>query len=181
MFSIFLCVVVHYSSKELVIELFERIQSIISIGLNDTAIPVRQASIDALGGLISKGEASQVSSMKLLPSLVSLISDASSTDVRKTAMLIIKRLAKTQYNVLKEHMKSIIDALVVSVKDVNAGVKIAAERALVHVLRVHSKDSSFDALGDYVATVDRDSAEFIKNYVRRVLAKQVEDSGDESD
>ncbi len=69
-------------------------------------------------------------------------------------------------------------ALLEAVKDRNVGVKLAAERALVHALQVHG---SSDVLSAYVQTADSTSGSYLKNYAKRVLSKLPEDSGDDSD
>ena len=59
-------------------------------------------------------------------------------------------------------------------------MKILCERALVHIFQIH-RESSVDLISAYSDKTDKETSEYLKNYVRRVLLKQGENSGDESE
>jgi hypothetical protein len=60
----------------------------------------------------------------------------------------------------------------------NFPVKLAAERALMHVLEIHQNQTT---LKDYVAKLDSATAKTLQDYCSRVLAKLPPQSEEEND
>ncbi len=64
-------------------------------GLSDSHVPVKQAAVEALGRLLSVSSSNVALVDNLSPSLIKIVSDvSSSSDVRKTAITVVKRVGK---------------------------------------------------------------------------------------
>lgn len=74
-------------------------------------------------------------------------------------------------------MDVLVPPLMVRVKErTNFPVKLASERATLHVLQIH-KDPN--VLQKYSQTIDKTAASNLTDYCKRVLSKLKEDSEDE--
>lgn len=98
-------------------------------------------------------------------------------DVAKTCAKIAKRLAKQQPEGVRAHVDTLVPPTFALIKSNNLAAKLAAERALLYLLEVHSRP---ETLATY-ARVDAANGKIVAEYARRVLAKLKADSGDESD
>jgi hypothetical protein len=72
-------------------------------------------------------------------------------------------------------LEKTIPALMACVRDRTIPVKLAAERALVHVLKLNTSD---ELVKEYVKTLGPSASRSVSDYVRRVLCKI---AGNESD
>lgn len=148
--------------------------------LAEDKVPLRQAGVECAGRLIAQTAVDAPAlTAKMLPHLARLVQD-SSNDVRRTAIDALKQFAKQRPDVAVEHLPMLVPPLMASVKAgaANLPVKLAAERALLHVLQIQSKPS---VLTDYVATVDDKAARAINDYTKRVLSQLSPESDDEED
>jgi hypothetical protein len=100
----------------------------------------------------------------------------SSAEVRKAAALCAKNVGKQCPGVIRDHLIELVPPLLTTVKETNVAVKIASERALLHLLEIHTRP---ETLTDYVNGADVESARFIRDYSRRVLAKIAAESDGE--
>lgn len=104
------------------------------------------------------------------------LSTDESQSVRKQAITAIKLLAKNLPDVANHNIVQCMAPLIIAVKDINIRIKTVAERAMRHLLRGGMAPGPINA---YAAAVDSESASFVKDYARRVLAKLPEESDDE--
>ena len=72
----------------------------------------------------------------------------------------------------------VVPPLLAAVKDSNIRVKMCAERTLLHVLEINTRNATLD---EYVASADMAAARFVRDYARRVLARLKSDSDDEEE
>jgi hypothetical protein len=73
-------------------------------------------------------------------------------------------------------LEKIIPALMSCVRDRVIPVKLAAERALVHVLKLNTSDA---IIKGYVKTLGPSASRSVSDYVRRVLTKIASNESDE--
>ncbi len=80
---------------------------------------------------------------------------------------------------MSKHLSLVVPPLMERIKDrSNFPVKLAAERALMHTLQVHTDP---EVLKSYSQTLDQATARTLVDYAKRVLAKLTQDSGSESE
>lgn len=76
-------------------------------------------------------------------------------------------------------MDVLVPPLMLRVKErTNFPVKLAAERATLHVLQIHKDPSILD---NYIKTLDKNTASNLNDYCKRVLAKLKEESESENE
>uniref|UniRef100_A0A7S1C9J2 TOG domain-containing protein n=1 Tax=Bicosoecida sp. CB-2014 TaxID=1486930 RepID=A0A7S1C9J2_9STRA len=158
----------------------------------DDKVPVRQAACAAIGLLLAfaeagaatggaaggaGGDAGAAIASELLPAMPELLKD-SSASVRRACARGIKRFAKLAPEAVRTHLGALVPPLLAAVKDTNISVKLAAERALLHVLQVHSHPETVAA---YAKSADAETAAFVQGYATRVLKKLAPESDEDSD
>ena len=115
--------------------------------LEDERAPIRATAVDAVGGLLCHGAtmaelggpAAEGERMKkLLPELAAVLGGGGSNDSRRAAIRAVKRFAKMCPEAMadSETQAVLIPAVMVCVKDKNVMIKLAAERAALHVLQM---------------------------------------------
>lgn len=154
---------------------------------------VRQATCTLIGFIIGSGEAHGTGGGKaaaaatptfdtsvlsqFIPVLAQLLADSTS-EVRRAAAVAVKRFAKLAPDAAEHFLGEIIPPLFKVCKDFNLGVKLAAERALMHVLQAYSGEQR---LVLFCKTADPLLAGQVTEYVRRVVKKLTPESDDDSD
>jgi len=144
---------------------------------SDSKAQVRQSSVEALGKVILIdfiAESDHV--LKILTPLSELMSD-SANDVKLSALKIIKKFSKKFPSVIEKHLNVVVPLLVERIKDrSNFPVKLASERALMHVLQIHTKP---ETLKLYTQGLDQAAARTLVDYSQKVLSKLTKDSASE--
>lgn len=140
----------------------------------DDRVPVRLGAAQSAGQLLLGNHGAS----ELLKALAALVADAASPDVRLAAVQAVKRWARRNA-ATQAHLAMLVPPLVERVKDRLAmPVKLAAERALLHLLSVKKgagvAEEFSKTLGNAAA------ATFLVDYTRRVLAKLPEESDDDN-
>lgn len=98
-------------------------------------------------------------------------------DVRIAAIEIIKAAAKSHYSTAKKYTGVFMPSLIATIQDAaNIKVKYTAERAMYYLLQGGQNPAVVNA---YAATASGQDVAFVKDYARRILSKQPEDSEDE--
>jgi len=113
----------------------------------------------------------------ILPPLINLLED-SSAEVRKPAVGVFKYAAKLFPEAIRQQIHIVVPPLLKVVKDPSLQTKLISERALLHVLEIHTRP---ETLNEFISKADADSARFIRDYSRRVLARLPAESEDESE
>ncbi|TPX65734.1 hypothetical protein SpCBS45565_g04973 [Spizellomyces sp. 'palustris'] len=161
------------------LELTDEAVQLVLIGLSNDKPQVMEEAVKAAGRMLSIQEyVAEGSADKLLPALVGVLpAGQASNDARREVEVVIKNVAKQSHQVVAPYLSTIVPALMLCVRDRNIPVKLAAERALLHVFEIGKET---DVLQRYLGTLDAPTARNIGDYARRVLSKLVEkDSDDE--
>ncbi len=113
--------------------------------------------------------------------LARTIADFQNADVRLAAVRAAKRFARRCPDAAKGFVSVLVPPLMERVKDRSSvAVKLLAERALLHLLRVQRAGDS--TLEDYLKTVEATAARNnLSDYAKRILSKLPEDSDDDDD
>jgi len=101
-----------------------------------------------------------------------------SADVRVNGLDALKQAGKACPSQVRAHLGTVVPPILSAVRGTNIRVKMAGERALLHVLEIHTRTSTLD---EVVATSDVSTARFVRDYARRVLMRLAPDSGDEDE
>ena len=104
---------------------------------------------------------------QLIPALVQASQPGPSNDTRREALLVLKRLGKQQA-LSMNHLEAIVPSVMSCVRDRTIPIKLAAERCLVHVLRIKQGHQFLDK---YLERLDNAQASNIGDYAKRVLVK----------
>ncbi|KAI8808574.1 hypothetical protein BJ742DRAFT_771929 [Cladochytrium replicatum] len=124
-------------------------------------------SVLACGILLSTPEYNSPESMEELEIL---------PDVRREVLIVLKNLAKTNYEVFEPHLRAFVGPAMVCVRDRIYPVKLAAERSLVYAFQLRGvpEGGTSQTLQKYLEAQDAVISRTIGDYGRRVLAKLAE-------
>eukprot|EP00753_Platysulcus_tardus_P005743 PLAT13672.1.p1 GENE.PLAT13672.1~~PLAT13672.1.p1 ORF type:complete len:1322 (+),score=843.05 PLAT13672.1:114-3968(+) len=148
--------------------------------MRDDNVPVRRSGCNVVGRLFlgeEDHERQRTFAVELLPALIDLLADSAS-DVRRAAARNVRRFAKACPEATAARGVELVKALSTTVRDPSMAVKMCAERAMLHVLQIHSNPAR---LPELAGDCDEATATFLTSYARRVLRKLPVDSGPESD
>eukprot|EP01117_Protostelium_nocturnum_P009440 TRINITY_DN3367_c0_g3_i1.p1 TRINITY_DN3367_c0_g3~~TRINITY_DN3367_c0_g3_i1.p1 ORF type:complete len:2582 (-),score=1035.41 TRINITY_DN3367_c0_g3_i1:96-7841(-) len=165
-----------YHSPSVFTEMDKTFLSVLSKWVTDEKVSVRQSSCETIGRIVLLPQV--IDSPTLLPFLTilsTLVSDNVS-DVKITALRNIKRFAKRYPMIVTEYLNILVPVVMTSVKDrTNVPVRLASERALMHLLQVHHTPKTLEI---YCSTLEANQSRNIADYAKRILAKLVADSDD---
>jgi HEAT repeat protein len=113
-----------------------------------------------------------VSKSDLFSTLLDAFSEEA-PDVKVSVLICLKNIAKSFKSATRSNLHDIMPCLLEAVKDTNIRVKLAAERALIHALEVHTRATTLD---EFASSVDNTTARFVRDYVRKVLVRLQPDS-----
>jgi len=119
----------------------------------------------------------------LLPLLTKATADQAN-DIKQTAVKALKQFAKKHPNTTTEYLDQIVPALFARVKDRSSmPVKLAAERALLHALRVKTNPELLTIYANKPSAMGGNKAEAkaLVEYCTRILAKLATESEDEAE
>ncbi|KDO30185.1 hypothetical protein SPRG_22144 [Saprolegnia parasitica CBS 223.65] len=136
---------------------------------------VKSSSLTALG-LAVKVDAALVSA-DVVQALVVGLTDAVNKDVNRTALRVVKRMAKVAPKRVRQHLAALVPPIFALIKSPNINIKLGAERALLYVLEVATRP---ETLVEYCASAEQ--GKLLAEYGRRVLSKlkvNEDDSDDE--
>jgi len=164
-------------------ELMQKISEQILVNLNDSKLPVKAAAISSAVTWLKKA-APEAETLPSFPSfmenVLSMLGELTadpSGEIKIVAVRGIKEIAKHFPQLIVGHLSTLVPPLMVRVQDrTSLKIKLASERALLHVLQVHSSPS---VVKDYAATLKPKDAKQVIEYTRRVLQKLEPDSGGE--
>ncbi|PRP84949.1 hypothetical protein PROFUN_07334 [Planoprotostelium fungivorum] len=141
----------------------------------DEKLSVRQSVCETVGRIVLLGQITDAALGQYLNILAQMINDTVS-DIKITALKNVKKFAKRCPQVSRSYLNVLVPPTMAAVKDrMNVPVKLAAERALMHLLQVHHTPATLD---EYAATLDNIQAKNIADYSKRILSKLVPDSDD---
>ncbi|KAJ3294416.1 translational activator of GCN4 [Borealophlyctis nickersoniae] len=152
--------------------------------LKDDKPPVSETAVKVTGRFLSIPEyVSEGSGDKLIPALAVDILPAgkASTDARREALIVLKNTAKASHATIAPHISSLVSVMMLCARDRTMPIKLAAERALFHVLDIGESDKGGEVLQRYLKTLDSSTARNIGDYTKRVLSKMVENESDEGE
>ncbi|KAI8814624.1 armadillo-type protein [Cladochytrium replicatum] len=155
-------------------------------GAVDGKLAVAEKSVLACGILLSKPEYNSPESMEeleIVPFLIGLLDPSKLPEVRREVLIVLKNLAKTNYEVFAPHLRSFVGPAMVCVRDRIYPVKLAAERSLVYAFQLRDlpEGGTSKALQKYLETQDAVTSRTIGDYARRVLAKLAEKDSEAED
>ena len=104
------------------------------------------------------------------------VADHESADIQCHGVSALKQAAKGCPALVRSHLSVLVPPLMTAVKGSNIRVKMAAERALLHLLEIHTRPATLD---EYIANADATAARSVRDFARRVLVRLAADSGDE--
>jgi len=113
-----------------------------------------------------------------LPRLVTTLNDpASSSEMKVAAINAVKLYAKSQPQACQTKLDLLVPPLMERLRDRQSmAAKLAAERALMHVLQIHTNPPLLDT---YLLEIDSSAARSLGDYAKRVLAKLAPSSDSE--
>ena len=103
--------------------------------------------------------------------------DDSSADVRLESLLAVKMWVKAHPHVARDQLEVLVTSLLESVRHKNLPLKIASERALVHLLAPRTESWVLD---EFLPSIPPHLAKRVEDYVERVLCKLPIGSDDEN-
>jgi HEAT repeat protein/predicted RecB family endonuclease len=118
---------------------------------------------------------------KLVPQLLSNVSDTTNYEIRRTAVCAVKQAAKFHNAACQSRAVAIASALVPTAQDLSMRVKRAGERALKHLFRIKRGEPKSDLINALTAS-GACNAEFsrnLKEISRKFLSVLPEESEDE--
>ncbi|TDH65918.1 hypothetical protein CCR75_006513 [Bremia lactucae] len=172
--AMFTALVLHKHSALLTTDITVPLTNMLVVLALDEQIAIRKNALNALGYVVKHQEHLK-SVTTLVPVLVEGVAHKNK-DVVRGALQVIKAAVKRSPDQTREHLTTILPAVFQLIKSNNMAVKMPAERALLHLLEMHSRPET-------LAELSRSSiadAKIIGEYARRVLSKLNPDSGDES-
>ncbi|KAI9144142.1 hypothetical protein BKA69DRAFT_914267 [Paraphysoderma sedebokerense] len=143
-------------------------------GLKDDRLSVCENAVLGTGKFLENNRSAEYDDLVL--DLVNVIKD-NSADVRRTALIVLKNLAKCRHEIVKPQLNIIVPVLMMFVRDKIIPVKLACERTLLYVLKLNE---SATVMEEFLSSADPSVAKSLTDYHRRVLSKMVQD-GVESD
>ena len=90
------------------------------------------------------------------------------SSIRYETVISISLFAKVCKGTDVDLLAVLVPTLLRSVQDSYVPVKLASERALLHLLQIHENP---EVLENYLRTCDPASAKYLKTYVQKVLIK----------
>eukprot|EP00003_Mantamonas_plastica_P004601 TRINITY_DN1364_c0_g1_i6.p2 TRINITY_DN1364_c0_g1~~TRINITY_DN1364_c0_g1_i6.p2 ORF type:complete len:189 (+),score=74.23 TRINITY_DN1364_c0_g1_i6:180-746(+) len=143
--------------------------------LHDDNVPVAQQAAEACGELLLQADHDMAA--QILGDVEAVMVEQPN-DVKHSLLIVLKTFAKHNPELSSQFLDLTIPSLLQAARGRNLPVKLAAERALLHVTMVKSDAS---VLAGYVQEVgDEEVTKPLSDYCRRVLVK-LEDSDDEED
>ncbi|OQR93727.1 translational activator GCN1 [Thraustotheca clavata] len=139
---------------------------------HDENAQVRSTCMNTFG-LVVKLDASLVSP-ELVQAVVVGLTDSGSKDVNRTALRVVKRMAKLAPKRTRSNLSTLVPPTFLHIKSSNIGVKFAAERALLYLLEIQTRP---ETITEYCAGADQ--GKLLAEYARRVLSKLKVTAGDE--
>ncbi|KAJ3197163.1 translational activator of GCN4 [Irineochytrium annulatum] len=145
--------------------------------------PVTEAGVRAAGAFLSTPTATAGDSSSLLVALIGVATpETTQIDSRRIAIKVIKAAAKANHQLVRPLMTSLVPTLMLCVRDRVIPIKLAAERALIHVFRLTKPDGA-EVLKRYLEGLDASASRSIGDYAKRVLstlaAKESDDEEEE--
>ncbi|KAJ3394121.1 translational activator of GCN4 [Entophlyctis sp. JEL0112] len=119
--------------------------------------------------------------VELLTKLVNLSKEGLEVDARRIAVLGIKNLAKKHFDYVEPHLSLIVPILMTLVRERVIPIKLASERALLHLLCLSAENANPAVLSNYAASLDTASARNTTDYAKRVLSKLADKESDDED
>eukprot|EP00833_Pecoramyces_ruminatium_P005796 jgi/Orpsp1_1/1179828/evm.model.c7180000070932.1 len=113
----------------------------------------------------------------LVPSFTILLKERPS-ECKRTALIIIKKIAKKDHNCIKPFLNQLIPVIMTCVRDRNIPVKLSSERALIYLFDLKNGN---DVLQDYLKTLEGPAVRSTGDYARRVLTKLASQEVDSED
>ncbi|KAL2911529.1 translational activator of GCN4 [Polyrhizophydium stewartii] len=161
-------------------ELVDQVAELACAALLDTKGEVTDIAVEVAGRLLSNGGFGQSDrAHTLIERLIEVTAPGiRSNETRREAAVVLKNLAKSSHKTIAPFMGKLVPALMVGVRDRVIPIKLASERALVHVLQIKAGTR---VLQKYLDMLDAASARNIGDYARRVLAKIGERDSDAED
>ena len=146
------------------------------VWITDDKVPLAQSGARVLGAALASGDDGTLAdhSATVGDALARALADRPS-DVRRTVAGVIKAVAKAQPAVALSHAPAWVTGLLVCVREKNIPLKLAAERALLHLLRLADGEETLAAV---TARVDAATGKALGDYHRRVLSKLGTAEGD---
>ncbi|KAI8816085.1 armadillo-type protein [Fimicolochytrium jonesii] len=153
------------------LDLVKQAQDLVVASLHHNKPQVIEEAVTAASRIL--GVPAYAADSQIRDPLVDALTDVvqaagSSTEARRDAVVALKNLAKSSRGSVATKLATVVPALMQCVRDRNASLKHAAERALLHVLDV---GTGSDTLQKYLGTLDATTARQIGDYARRVLSK----------
>jgi len=139
-------------------------------------VPVREAAVEVIGTLLCNSAVEEATEKEFAQGMIDQLNDASNS-VKVGALKVIKLFAKKKPENSQKHFGVFIPALMTCVKERKVhSVKLASERALLHLLQIKTNP---EILKHYLQTLDTTQNKRLVEYVNRVLSKLSADSEDE--
>jgi len=150
--------------------------------LGDRVSSVRQASCELIGTMLSVYHGTLEFCLEDDRELVSFLGSSlfdESNEVRLAALSAIKRFTKKFPENMKPFLSLLIPKIMTLIKErTNLPVKLASERALVHLLEIHSNPQTLES---YCKSLESAQARNVTDYCKRILNKLSPDSAEETD
>ncbi|KAJ3137204.1 translational activator of GCN4 [Physocladia obscura] len=159
-------------------KIFEGFESSKSVVLEATVLCTNHILVLEAQGLFSLEMDEKI---ELFNRLVGLSKEGLEVDARRIAVLGIKNLAKKHYQSVQPHLGLIVPTIMLLVRERVIPIKLAAERALLHLLRLTAQNPDPSVLIKYTAGLDNASARNTQDYAKRVLSKLAEKDSDDDD
>ncbi|KAJ3398360.1 translational activator of GCN4 [Chytridiales sp. JEL 0842] len=161
-------------------------------GLGDDKPQVAEVAVQCAGKVLLAAAkdvdgspvVSEDDNMKLVKSLVDVTKPENPrTDARRMAVMVIKNVAKANHKMVAPHLKFIIPTMMLCVRDRIIPIKLASERALLHLFQMKPEEDPTKnvVLSGYLKTLDGQAGRSIGDYARRVLSKIAEKESDDED
>eukprot|EP00299_Pterocystis_sp_00344_P013126 c6397_g1_i1.p1 GENE.c6397_g1_i1~~c6397_g1_i1.p1 ORF type:complete len:852 (+),score=258.65 c6397_g1_i1:525-3080(+) len=166
---------------DLLVDLSNAVMPALVAEITDDKVQVKQIGVQTLGAFVNRLSASNKLSESSIGSAVGLLPQAlqsDSADVKCATLRTIKRIAKSSPSVTLSRLSTLVPVVLDMAKDRHVGVKLVAERCLIHLLQMSNGKS--DVLSKYLQSCDAETAKTLSEYAKRVLGRLVSD-GQESD
>lgn len=148
--------------------------------LKDDVIMIRKSAISVCKYVLNSyntmtKENKELVIKELIKELTSCVSDQSST-IRYESVISISLFGKVCKDADIDLLACLVPSLLKTVQDSYIPVKIASERALLHLLHIHDNPA---VLESYLQTISPADARYLKTYVQRVLIKLPKNAEDD--
>ncbi|KAI9338101.1 armadillo-type protein [Zopfochytrium polystomum] len=154
------------------------IVSFLVAGLRHDKPQIIEACVPPAGKLLEAAPVAAADVAQLVSALVQVSKpEMMQPDASRMAVIAIKNVAKTRHEIVAPHLNAIVPTMMACVRGRVIPVKLAAERALVHLFCLRSPTSGGgggDVLTQYLTPLDTASARTVGDYARKVLSKLAE-------